>query len=275
MEQAKVRSITEQYLQTQGCHILESTPTYIKTQLSIEADKDLLNRPLYWMYVEKMSLPPQPARFCFLFDEKVQLDGERGEHLFFGSPRFTQILHSAQKKGRFVRLYQQPTGWQRDSTSKPYYPWLAINYRVSYICDKKKEQLRYLGINLYNGDLYEPFYPTIRHLNWTPKLPPRRHLLEARLTLAEAVGEAEYYLQESLEQEDAAWATEAAKRLKYEWEQLDAYYPEPSKRSPEENEEWKQRRYELAWQYQPRIEVDVANAGLFYMETASLDHLKH
>src|SRR5690606_41311424 len=74
-------------------------------------------------------LPPQPARFCFLFDEKVQLDGERGEYLFFGSPRFTQILHSAQKKGRFVRLDRKST---RLNSS-----YVKISYAV--FCLKKKK----------------------------------------------------------------------------------------------------------------------------------------
>ncbi|RAL26599.1 YqhG family protein [Thermoflavimicrobium daqui] len=267
MDQQKVRSFTERYLQAYQCHLIESAPTHIKTQLSIKADKDLLNRPFYWMYVERMNLPPQPAQFCFIFDPEHRPAELRGEYLFFGSPRFSQMLNSAQKHGRFVRLYQQPLSKARnDFSSKPYTPWLGINFKVSYICDQKKDRICYLGMNLRTGNIVEPFYPKINSFDWTSKLPPKRHLIEPRFHFAESVDELEYYLKEQIEQEDPTWAYEANKRLELELKQLDHYYPELGKRTEEQEKERSQRRREIIWQYQPRVEVQVINAGIFYME---------
>ncbi|SFJ32534.1 YqhG family protein [Thermoflavimicrobium dichotomicum] len=267
MDQQKVRSFTERYLKSYECHIIESAPTYLQTQLSIEADKDLLNRPFYWMYVERMNLPPQPARFCFIFDPENCPEDLRGEYLFFGSPRFAQMLQSAQKHGRFTRLYQQPSSRESLSrVSKAYTPWLGMNFQVSYICDQKKDRITYLGINLCTGEIVEPFYPTIRSLGWTSKLPPKRHVTAPRLSFAEAVGELEYFLQEQIEGEDPTWAVEAKKRLEMELDTLAHYYPEQEQRTEEQEKERVQRQRELIWQYHPRIEVQLINGGLFYME---------
>ena len=51
-----------------------------------------------------------------------------------------------------------------------------------------------------------------------------------------------------------------------ELEQLEHFYPEGVK-----NEEKKQRIRETIWQYHPRVEVEVINAGLFYLDGAATD----
>lgn len=270
MDQKEIRTFTERYLQHHDCQIIESAPTHLITQLSIDADKDLLNRPFYWMYVEKMNLQPQPARFCFIFDQENHPPDLKGEYLFYGSPRFTQIMSSAQKHGQFVRLYQQPSGWSRyNYVSRPYTPWLNVNFKISYICDQKKDRISYLGIHLQNGTIREDFYQQVQNLSWTPKLPARRHTITPRLTIAEAVGELEYYLQEQLVNEDLTWAEQAKERLDLELSQLDSFYPDESAMSDEILKEKRQRRTETIWQYHPRVEVMVINAGLFYMEDSS------
>jgi hypothetical protein len=274
MDQKEIRSFTERYLQYHDCHILESGPTHLVTQLSVQADKDLLNRPFYWMYVEKMNLEPTPARFCFIFDpdpEKRPAD-LRGEYLFYGSPRLTQLLNSAQNHGKFVRLYQQPSGWDKYSyISKPFTPWLSVNFHVSYICDQKKDRISYLGINLQSGEIREGFYQSILNLSWSVKLPAQRHITHPRLTIAEALGELEYYLQDQLQNEELSWADEAKERLDIELDQLEHFYPDETAMSEEMWKEKKQRQRETIWQYHPRIEVKIVNAGLFYMEQPTIE----
>ncbi|MBA4495714.1 YqhG family protein [Paenactinomyces guangxiensis] len=267
MDQKEIRSFTERYLQCHDCHIIESAPTHIVTQLSIHADKDLLNRPFYWMFVERMNMEPQPAQLCFCFDADLRPEHGRVEHLFYGSPRFAQMLNSAQKNGQFVRLYQQPQGWERRNyISKPYTPWLGINFKISYICDQKMDRISYVGINLQNGEVRDGFYQMIQSLSWTSKLPAQRHILSPRLTIPEAVGELEYYLQEQIENEDLTWADEAMQRLEAELNQLDSYYPDETSMSEETRKEKKQRRRETIWQYHPRVEIKTINSGLFYIE---------
>lgn len=265
MDQQEVRDFVERYMECHQCQVIESTPTYMLTQLTIEADKDLLNRPFYWMYVEKLNQEPQPAQFCFIFDPENHPAEQRGEHLFFGSPRFSQMLQSAQKHGRFVRLYQNSPYRERSSLSQPYIPWLSINFKLSYICDRKKNRLCSLGINLYSGEIKEDFYPWIQTFSWTSQLPAKRHLLSKRLSIPEAVGELEYYIQDQLHQEDLSWAEAAKERLQLEMEQLNSFYPEGEVKNEEKEKEKKQRIREMIWQYHPRVEIEVVNAGIFYM----------
>jgi hypothetical protein len=86
--------------------------------------------------------------------------------------------------------------------------------------------------------------------------------------LTEAVGELEYYLEDQLKEEDQTWATKAKERLRMELEQLNAFYPDDEENQGEEIRlEKKNREQELVWQFHPRIEAEVVNAGLFYMES--------
>ncbi|MDA8353329.1 MAG: hypothetical protein M0Z65_09140 [Firmicutes bacterium] len=267
MEPNQVKSFAQRYLDAYNCRVIEQTPDWVETELSIEADQDLVHRPFYWMYVEKMGLAPQTVTLTWFFDAKKAPTDRRAELLSFGSSRFNQMLQSAQKRGRFARLFEdRPSPVRSRSTSKPYEPWLGINYRVSYICDMKKDEILPFGIHLRTGDIQENFYPRIRSRNWTSVMPAHRHILPNLLSIPEAVGELEYNLQGYIEHQDLSWAKRAKERLDREMQQLHAYYPEEWRMSDELHEEKKQRIRETVWQYHPRIEVDVINAGLFYLD---------
>lgn len=264
MDQLALRDFTERYLQTNDCKILESTPSYLHTQLSMEADKDLVNRPFYWSYVEKMNLEPNPVQLCFVFDPDHPPEGIRAEHLFYGSPRCQQLLQSAQKQGKFVRLYQQHKGWS--TASKAYIPWLSLHYLVSYVCDQKKDQLISLGISLQSGEIQNDFYTQLKQHDWTAKLPDQRYTISPRLTIAEAVGELEYALEEQINAEDHQWAEAAQQRLADELAQVATFFPDKEKRSDEQQAAYEARKRECIWQYHPRVEVNLVAAGLFYIE---------
>jgi hypothetical protein len=268
MDQVALRTFTERYLAINNCHILESTPSYLHTQLSVQADKDLVNRPFYWMYVERMNLPANPVQLSLVFDPEHPPEGRRSEHLFYGSPRFRQLLRSSQNQGRFVRLYQESAN--RGHSSSPsigYIPWLSINFFVSYVCDQKRDRIASFGINLQTAEIQHNFYDQIQQMKWTHKLPERRYTNSPCMIIEEAVGELEYALTEELTTEEHQWAEEADKRLKAELAQLDTYLPVEGKQTDEQKITRSARRRECIWQYHPRIEVKLINAGLFYLES--------
>ncbi|MFC4078273.1 YqhG family protein [Salinithrix halophila] len=267
MEPSQVRSLTLRYLKSHDCEIIEDHPDYMESRLSVEADKDLIHRPFYWMYVEKMGFEPQPSTLLFTFKPGKAPPGVRSEHLTCGSPRFNQMLHSARKNGRFIRLYEDSFRGARKADSRPYDPWLAVNYEVSSICDRKKDELLSLGIHLRTGEIIQEFHQRIQNKQWTPRLPDRRHTLPPLLTVPEAVGELEFWLQGWIEHQDLSWAVQAKKRLEEELAQLHAYYPEEWRMNDELHTEKKQRLRETVWQYHPRVEVEVVNAGLFYLDS--------
>jgi hypothetical protein len=266
MDQKRLREFTEHFLEHHQCKIIESTPTHLVTQLSIDIDKDLLNRPFYWIYVERMGLPPQPAQLCLIFDPENRPADLSGEYLFFGAPRFKMMLHSAKKHGRFVRLFQETHTRPRFGNSLPYVPWLSVNFKVSYICDQKKERIHHLGINLQSGEISEDFYEELMLFPWTHKMPTGRHLLPEKMPLSEAVSELEYYLEDFIQQEDHSWAVNARKRYENEMEQLESYFPDHDELGEEQQKNKALRNREVIRQYHPRIEVEVVNTGIFYRD---------
>ncbi|SDW30323.1 protein YqhG of unknown function [Marininema mesophilum] len=265
MEPSQVRSLALRYLEAYGCQIIETHPDYIESRLSIQVDKDLIHRPFYWMYVEKMGLEPQPATLLFTFEPGKAPPGVREDLLTSGAPRFQQMLLSARKNGRFVRLYEDNSRRVQRRDSLPYEPWLALHYQISFLCDRKKDDLVSLGIHLRTGEIVENFDQQLQHREWSHRLPDRRHTLPLLLSIPEAVGELEYWLQGWIEHQDLTWADHAMAQLNQELAQLHAFYPEEWRMSDSLHEEKKQRLRETVWQYHPRVEVETVGAGLFYL----------
>jgi Bacterial protein YqhG of unknown function len=264
MEADRIRSFAERFLTAHGCHFIEKSPGHLVTQLSIEADKDLVNRPFYWMYVEKMGIEPQPSILTFVFDPKQLENHDRGEYLTSGSPRFVSMLEAAKKRGRFVRLFEEkPSAVGSPLSSRPYIPWLGVNFHIACVCDQKKDEICCLGINLHSGEIVQDFFHKMKRRRWTAKLPANRHTVQPQLTLVEGVGELERFLQDQIERQDLSWAERALERMRMELEQLEHFYPEGV-----ESAEKEQRIRETIWQYHPRVEVEVINAGLFYLDGA-------
>jgi hypothetical protein len=342
VNQQQVREYVERYLAAFSSHVIESHPDYLTAKLPVEVDKDIGNRPFYWSWVEKMNIPPQPMVLTFAFAPEKAPEGVRAEHLFFGSGRLQQMFQSTRKHGRFVCMYEQhpqsPAGGQR--RSHPLTPWLGVNLKISLLCDKKRDILLYLGVNLHQPRIAQDFYPFLRRLSLSPAIPDYCYTLERRVTLQEAFHLLEQEVRRLLTREDHRWAEDARARLEEELVILEAYYSELESREKERSneeesepsppaaeeispsssveseaavekvesppqsieefcssggrildflrmnsipvtpaeeinqQEWKKstpqeekerRMAELRWQYEPRIEVQFINGGLFYL----------
>lgn len=264
MTRIDTRAYVTQYLEAMNCHVIESGPGHVLSQLSEQADRDLVNRPFYWSYVEKLGIEPQPVTLSFIFEPDQTPDGIHGEHINAGSPRLQQIFRSVQKNGRYVRLYEDtPLNLRSPRGSRPYTPWLCVNYKIEWVCDRLRNEIHSLGIQLMDGSIRSDFYATLTKRTWTPRLPSHRFLTAPKLTPEEAVHQLEFYIQGYLEQIDDTWAVEAEERMQEELDRLAQYYEETPSGTIEQ--EYERRKRETKWQYQPRIEVSVINAGLFYM----------
>lgn len=267
MDRAQVIAFVRRYIAAMGGEILEEAPSYVRVRLTPDMDKDLMNRPFYWSYVEQFGLEPVPAVLTLVFDPDRPPPDGRGEPIAFGSLRLTQIIRSAQKRGRFVRLYEAPTEGQGGGSDRTeavrLVPHLAVNYRVSFLCDRKKEHLLPIGVNLETGHVVEGFYPRIAARPFTPVMPPGAVLAPCRLTLEAAVARAEAAVAAAVAAEDDSWAREALARLAEEQALLRAYYGETP--TEEQRGELAQRLEELEALFTPRITVDVVNAGLFFL----------
>ncbi|MFS0554118.1 YqhG family protein [Brevibacillus sp. 179-C9.3 HS] len=342
MQQQQVRQFVERYMATFSAHIVEAHPEYLTVKLPVEVDKDIGNRPFYWSWVDKMNLAYQPLVLTFAFHPDRMPEGLRSEHLHLGAARMQQIFASAKKHGSFVCMYEQQAGILGNAgkrRSTPLVPWLGINLKVSLLCDKRRDILLYVGINLHQPRIVTDFPSFLFQLSLTPAIPDYYYTLDRKVTIQEALQMAQQEVERTLEQEDQQWAQEARTRLTEELAILEAYYEELARREPQNEQtdegeeeaplpeplpepdpepaapapveqtmtfdeyrstggrildflrangiqvtpreeinlaEWKKstpdeerqrRKDELAWQYEPRIEVQFINGGLFYLSS--------
>ncbi|NQF12514.1 hypothetical protein HPY31_01095 [Brevibacillus sp. HB1.3] len=239
MQQQQVRQFVERYLATFSAHIVESHPDYFTVKLPVEVDKDIGNRPFYWSWVDKMNLAYQPLVLTFTFHPDSTPEGLRSEHLHLGATRMQQIFASTKKHGSFVCMYEQQGGLLGNAgkrRSTPLVPWLGMNLKVSLLCDKRRDILLYLGINLHQPRLVTDFTSFLFSLSLTPAIPDYYYTLDRKVTIQEALQMAQQEVEHTLEQEDQHWAEEARTRLSEELAILEAYYEELARREPEKEQ---------------------------------------
>lgn len=241
MNQVEVRQYIEKYLSAFQAHIQESHPHHLTVKLPVEIDKDIGNRPFYWSWVEKMNIPPQPMVLSFFFDEENKPQDIRGEYVHFGSSRLHQIFASTRKHGKFVCLYEQsplatPT-LSKSRRSTPLTPWLCLNIKVSFICDKKRDCLLSLGVNLHHSRIVDNFYPFLKRLNLSPAIPDFYYNLNRQISLEQAYQLAESKVNQFIAAQDQSWADEARQRLSEELEILEIYYTQLEQEEKESRKE--------------------------------------
>lgn len=195
------------------------------------------------------------------------------EHLYFGSPRLEQIFQSTKLNGSNVCMFEESNSHQlHPLESKAYTTWLGINYKVEYCCDKKREEQYSLGISLVTGFIAEQFYSKLCTKKLTPKLPSNVHIAKHALSYSKAVQLAEGYIERKLKQMDYSWAKEANNRLAEELTRITNYYEPLLEQELEEEklekirQQYEQRKDEIRWQFEPRIQVNVTNCGLFHLD---------
>jgi hypothetical protein len=169
MQQQEIRKFLARYFTANGCDITEEGPGYMTVQLTIELDKELMNRPFYWHYLEKTGGVPNPMKLTFITNRQLAPPDLKGETIHFGSPRLHQIFQSARSLAGYIRLYEQhasPPGMQT-----PLRPWLCMNVKISYQCDRKRDVFKSIGLQLINGQMVEDFHDRLLQLQLTPKIP--------------------------------------------------------------------------------------------------------
>lgn len=295
MNQQQIYDFVEAYLQALDCTILDRHPAYLTTQLTIEADKHIMNRPYYWMFVERTGAEPLPAQLTFVFDQDNVPEHIRGELLKFGCWRLHQIFDSARQKGRFIRLYEEVS---TSNLTQGLIPWLLINYRISFISDQKKDIYYPIGFNLVSGQIMAEFDQVLEQYQLTPKIPDYHFTLSPIYSLASSIQVIEKHVQEYIQKQDTKWADEANTRLDEEKQIIHSFFgtehrekssqhsfaAEKRKKRQEQDQETAeeqessenilQKRLAEVEQYRPRIHVDPINVGLIYLQTHPLSKIR-
>ncbi|GGK19412.1 hypothetical protein GCM10010965_10610 [Caldalkalibacillus thermarum] len=261
MTSEELYHFVEQYVRAQGCTIIDKGPSHLTVHLSVQADKDIMGRPYYWMFMERTGAEPEPMTITFCFDPEQMPEntGTRTELIQFGCWRLHQIFQSCQKHGQFIRLYEEGT---QASLTRALTPWICFNYKISFISDQKKDLFYPLGFNLINGEILAPFDQVLNRYRLTPKIPDYHFTLTPIFSLKSALKRIEMYLYDYLDNMDKTWAQEANKRLDEEAKLICAFF-----QHSHHEEEVLQRRLKEIEDYRPKIEVVPINLGLFYLNT--------
>ncbi|MED4204389.1 YqhG family protein [Neobacillus mesonae] len=258
MQQQEIHNFLVQYFKANDCPILENKPGFLTVQLTIALDKELMNRPFYWHYLEKTGGTPNPMKLTLITNQKEAPDQLKGEIIHFGSPRLHQIFASSKNLARYIRLYENHQHGQRQT---PLLPWLCLNVKISYQCDRKRDEFKSIGLQLINGAMVENFHDRLLNIPLTPKIPDYSFTLSPLVRPKSGIQRIENYLKTDIMKEDHTWAEEARKRWEKDLQLLDHFYEDIE----EANESYDTEKKALQDQYEPKINITFINGGLFYL----------
>jgi hypothetical protein len=198
------------------------------------------------------------------------------DEVTYGSKRLEQLFQVVKSGGKFVQMFEEPAAGTRNSLlSPPYTTWLAVNFKVEFLCDMKRDELHSLGVNLTTGELITHFHEKLMELALSPQFPENSHILKQQLTIMRGRSILEQHLEKLLDRTDHNWAAAAHERMVDELARVDGYYSELHEGSdeaakPQVAVQWESRKQEMEWQYRPRIQVCVINCGIFHLRSEML-----
>lgn len=258
MQQQEINQLVRRFFISNGCTVTTLENEEFSVELTVDMDKLLMNRPFYWHYLEKIGGEPKPMTL-YMSTSVASMDNKQVEFIHFGSPRLHQIFSIIKDYGSFIRLYEQPS--IQNNTNHPLHPWFNVNIKVHYQCDRKKETMHSIGVNLINGEMNQDFVQLLQTKNLTPKIPDGCYTLSGMITLKSGFKRIQTYIEKLLEDEDFNWAYDALDKMNYDLSLLDAFYEDH-----DEVPEIYSTEYEaIKEQYTPKITVEIINGGLFYL----------
>ncbi|QFT89776.1 Bacterial protein YqhG of unknown function [Bacillus sp. THAF10] len=269
MQQREIHRFLERYFTANNCEIIENTNSHLAVQLTIEMDKELMNRPFYWHYLEKTGGEPNPKQMTLITDSNQAPEDLNGDHVHFGSPRMHQIFESAKNLAGYIRLYENLPTQNGSSGHVPLHPWLNVNMKVSYQCDRKKDVIMSLGIHLITGAIVENFQEEVGRVTLTPKIPDFCFTMTPIIMPASGLSRLEHYVNGFIASQDHQWAEDARKRWDQDLRLLQHFYEDDD----EKPESYETEMKALQEQYEPKIHVNIINGGLFYLSPAFIGNL--
>ncbi|CAM3735139.1 YqhG family protein [Cytobacillus oceanisediminis] len=264
MQQQEIHKFLERYFHANGCEVVDKGPGYMTVQLTIELDKELMNRPFYWHYLEKTGGIPNPMQLTLITNQQLAPDQLKGEVIHFGSPRLHQIFESARNLAGYIRLYENHHHAPGQQT--PLRPWLGMNVRISYQCDRKRDVFKSIGLQLINGQMVEDFHDKLLEMNLTPKIPDYSFTLSPLIMPKSGVSRVANFLKMGIEQEEHNWADEALIRWQKDLDLLEHFYED----AEEKGESYETEKTALKEQYEPKINISIINGGLFYLTDSAV-----
>lgn len=262
MQQENIHNYLRSYFLANDCQIREEKSGYLDVQLTIDLDKELMNRPFYWHYLEKTGGTPRPMTLTLITN---QSSDEKGEFVHFGAPRLHQIFSSTKKLASSIRLFEDvQTNFQQQYSL---HPWLCLNIKISYQCDRKKHRLLSLGLHLVSGAVVDDFHQLLLTKKLTPKIPDYAFTITPIIKPSSGLKRLEDVVEMLISQEDSEWAEEAKMRWATDLNLLDQFY-----NGKTNDHSYQVERDALRKQYEPTITAEIINGGIFHLAPGIESH---
>ncbi|HET7615769.1 MAG TPA: YqhG family protein [Bacillales bacterium] len=260
MEQHDIHNYLEDFFRTSECPILENDGKTLHVQLTVEMDKKLMNRPFYWKYVDNVGMTGEPLTVKLVTDPAAAENSD-GEFIHFGSPRLHQIFETAKQMGAYLRQYEAVKEIKNRSIALE--PWLGMNMKISYQCDRKKDLLVSYGLQLINGEMVDRFQEKLQALDLTPKIPDYCFTISPLIKPQSGIKRVEHLIESSVESEEHDWADQARQRWEDDLALLDQFYVRGD--DEDSREIYEREKAALREQYEPMVKIEIVSGGLFYL----------
>jgi hypothetical protein len=243
------------YFKGNKCTIQSNENGVLTVQLNEKMDRLLMNRPFYWHYVKSTGQTGQPMELTLITNPDS--NEAKGEWIHFGSPRLQKILTHLKEHERYTKLFEQIQTTERT----PLYPWLVVNFQISYQGKQKRDEIISIGLNLMNGVMKTNMMEMLQSYSMHSAIPDYCYTISPLIKLQSGFIRIENVILDYLHRQSKVWAEESLKDLEEEIATLKHFYREDN-----ENEVMLREISEMEERYKPEISMQVINGGIFYLK---------
>ncbi|WAH38987.1 YqhG family protein [Alicyclobacillus dauci] len=280
------------YFAAVGAEQLRTAEMYREVRLPLDVDKELTDRPFFWLWAEKTNQTIEPTTLRLAFSEvaKEREDNrladehrrhleanppqnpyermfarpKQSEYVNLGSFRLNKIIDSVSSRGKYACVMPQHVSHEAECI-----PWLLVNGLIQFVADSVQEQWFSIGVCLTNRQTVLDFYSRLQRIHMKP-CDMESLLRVAAILPSDGLDSVRSHIERHIEHLPHAWAQEAERRLEDDLSQLDAYYTSilPDYDDDEKlkiQAEHQRKRDELLRKSSPHIDViwtQVALVGL-------------
>ncbi|MCY0876336.1 MAG: hypothetical protein OWT28_08720 [Firmicutes bacterium] len=224
---SEASGLTPQYLESfclryftgVGATIYPSPPGTLCVELPREVDKELTDRPFFWMWAEAMNENPPNTVLYLTFTEDAVTDvapaGAKVERITPGCYRMLRIMTSAKNHGAFAAAYE---------SAPVVTPYAVLTVKISYMSDRRKDVLEAFAVDLRDYQITANVMPDLLARQLHDDRPLATKILPVPVDFDQVFSLVMNCVQERVKNSDHTWAKEATKKLQGELAALDQYY---------------------------------------------------
>jgi len=251
-------NILERYFIAHHCTEIEKNDDFMKVQLTEELDKTLMNRPFYWHYVRSTGVKGKPMTLTLITNHRSQ---EKGELIHFGSPRLQQIFSNLRSNERFTRQFQHI----EVEINTPLYPWLLVNFKLSFEGKQRREEIFSVGLHLISGAMKTNMMELLEPLHLSLSIGDLCHTVTPLIRLENGFARIEKLMQSYIDSLNHEWVDQSLQTMKEEQDLLGHFL------EGEENKEIIKREMEaIRKRYEPKISMQIINAGIVHLQNNAI-----